>query len=101
MTVKKNDRCCSRYRAQESGKERYDRVRAPFRRVPLVKVATTIVKGQFLTDGSADLSDLFKYAGKEATQEYIITEIVKIYELQGANISTKHLEVIVRQMFSA
>jgi hypothetical protein len=54
-----------------------------------------------LTDGSADLSDLFKYAGKEKTQEYIISEIVKIYELQGANISAKHLEVIVRQMFSA
>jgi DNA-directed RNA polymerase beta' subunit len=71
-----------------------------FRRVPAVKVGDTIVKGQFLTDGSADLSDLYKYAGKEKTQEYIITEIVKIYELQGANISAKHLEVIVRQMFS-
>ncbi|MBY0472700.1 DNA-directed RNA polymerase subunit beta' [Patescibacteria group bacterium] len=71
-----------------------------FRRVPLVKAGQRIEKGQFLTDGSADLSDLFKYAGKEKTQEYIISEIVKIYELQGANISAKHLEVIIRQMFS-
>jgi DNA-directed RNA polymerase subunit beta' len=71
-----------------------------FRRVPSVKVGSRIVKGQFLTDGSADLSDLYKYAGKEKTQAYIISEIVKIYELQGANISAKHLEVIVRQMFS-
>jgi DNA-directed RNA polymerase beta' subunit len=71
-----------------------------YRRVPLVKVGDTIVKGQMLTDGSADISDLFKYAGKEKTQAYIISEIVKIYELQGANISAKHLEVIVRQMFS-
>jgi DNA-directed RNA polymerase beta' subunit len=71
-----------------------------FRRIPLVKVGQTITKGQLLTDGSADLSDLFKYAGKERTQEYIISEIVKIYELQGANISAKHLEVIIRQMFS-
>ncbi|MEI7720040.1 MAG: DNA-directed RNA polymerase subunit beta' [bacterium] len=70
------------------------------RRQSLVKVGETIKKGQMLTDGSADLSDLFKYAGREATQAYIITEIVKIYELQGASISIKHLETIVRQMFS-
>ncbi|HEY5383123.1 MAG TPA: DNA-directed RNA polymerase subunit beta' [Candidatus Paceibacterota bacterium] len=71
-----------------------------FRRVPVVKVGERITKGQFLTDGSADLSELFKYAGKEKTQAYIISEVVKIYELQGASVSTKHLETIVRQMFS-
>ncbi len=71
-----------------------------FRRVPLVKVGDKIEKGQLLTDGSADLSELFKYAGKEKTQHYIISEVVKIYELQGASVSTKHLETIVRQMFS-
>jgi DNA-directed RNA polymerase subunit beta' len=70
------------------------------RRVPAVKVGEKIVKGQILTDGSADLADLFEYAGKEATQEYIITEVLKIYELQGASISIKHLETIIRQMFS-
>jgi DNA-directed RNA polymerase beta' subunit len=71
-----------------------------YRRIPLVKVGDKVEKGQFLTDGSADLSELFKYAGKEKTLAYIIAEVVKIYELQGANISIKHLEVIVRQMFS-
>ncbi|HVZ76315.1 MAG TPA: DNA-directed RNA polymerase subunit beta' [Candidatus Paceibacterota bacterium] len=70
------------------------------RRVPKVKVGDTFQKGEILTDGSADLSELYKYAGKDKTQEYIISEVLKIYELQGANISTKHLEVIVRQMFS-
>jgi len=71
-----------------------------FRRVPLVKVGHKITKGQLLTDGSADLAELYEYAGKEATQAYIISEVVKIYELQGANISAKHLEVMIRQMFS-
>ena len=71
-----------------------------FRRILLVKVGERITKGQLLTDGSADLSDLFKYAGKERAQEYLISEVVKIYELQGASISAKHLETIVRQMFS-
>ena len=70
------------------------------RRIPLVKVGERVERGRLLTDGSADLSELFKYAGKDRAQEYIISEVVKIYELQGANISTKHLEVIIRQMFS-
>ena len=36
----------------------------------------------------------------EAAEEYIIKEITKVYELQGASISRKHIEVIIRQMFS-
>jgi DNA-directed RNA polymerase subunit beta' len=73
---------------------------APYPRVPLVKEGDSVVKGQILTDGSADLDDLFEYAGRAATQEYIIAEASKIYELQGASVSRKHLEVIVKQMFS-
>ncbi|MSU74386.1 DNA-directed RNA polymerase subunit beta' [Candidatus Kaiserbacteria bacterium] len=73
---------------------------APYPRVPLVKEGDTVVRGQILTDGSADLDDLFEYAGRAMVQEYIITEASKIYELQGASVSRKHLEVVVKQMFS-
>jgi len=73
---------------------------APYPRVPLVKEGDSVVKGQILTDGSADLDDLFEYAGRAMVQEYIITEASKIYELQGAPVSRKHLEVVVKQMFS-
>src|SRR5688572_4885642 len=38
--------------------------------------------------------------GVEATQRYIINEVLRIYAAQGQDISAKHLEVIVRQMFS-
>jgi DNA-directed RNA polymerase subunit beta' len=72
----------------------------PITRTPLVKVGQEVVKGQMLTDGSADLAELFKYAGKDKAQEYMIGQINKIYELQGEPISRKHIEVIVRQMFS-
>ena len=71
-----------------------------FRRMSLVKVGDKVVKGQFLTDGSANIDELFKYAGRRKTQDYIIGEINKIYELQGASISRKHTEVIIKQMFS-
>jgi len=71
-----------------------------FRRFPMVEKGDDVIKGQLLTDGSANLVELFKFAGKEKTQDYIIHEINKIYELQGAAISRKHIEVIIRQMFS-
>ena len=71
-----------------------------YHRVVLVQVGDKVSKGDMLTDGSVDLDELFKYAGKEKTQNYIIHEITKIYELQGEPVSRKHIEVIIKQMFS-
>jgi DNA-directed RNA polymerase subunit beta' len=73
---------------------------APRGREVLVKEGENVKSGQLLTDGAADLQLLFKWAGRAAVEEYIINEINKIYELQGASISRKHLEIIIRQMFS-
>jgi DNA-directed RNA polymerase subunit beta' len=71
-----------------------------YHRMVLVKVGDKVKKGDMLTDGSADLDELFRYAGKEKTQNYIIHEITKIYEMQGEPVSRKHIEVIIKQMFS-
>ena len=71
----------------------------PYRRQSLVNVGDTVKKGQVLTDGSCDIDELFTYAGKEVAGEYIVSEINKVYELQGAAISRKHVEVIIKQMF--
>ena len=68
------------------------------RRVIIISKGESIKSGQLLTDGSAYLPDMFKYGTKEQTQEYIISEINKIYELQGVTISRKHIELIVKQM---
>ncbi len=71
-----------------------------FRRSPIVKVGMEVKAGDLLTDGYADIEELFKFGGADRAQRYIINEINKIYETQGASISRKHVEVIVRQMFS-
>jgi len=71
-----------------------------FRRVVQVSVGEAVKQGQLLTDGSVHLPDLFKYAGEQTTQEYIINETNKIYELQGVTIARKHIELIVKQMMS-
>ena len=71
-----------------------------YRRVVTVAVGEEVYAGQLMTDGSAHLPDLFKYGTRELTQDYIISEINKIYELQGVTIARKHIELIVKQMMS-
>lgn len=72
----------------------------PVRRTPIVKVGQAVAKGELLTDGSANIEDVYEYGGREMAEDYIIREINKVYELQGASIARKHLEIIIRQMFS-
>jgi DNA-directed RNA polymerase subunit beta' len=71
-----------------------------YNRIILVKVGDKVKKGDIITDGSADIDEIFKYGGRERAQDYIISEVSKLYELQGESVSRKHMEVIVRQMFS-
>ena len=59
-----------------------------------------VKKGDLLSEGHADLRELFKYAGKDAVERYVVKEVQKIYSLQGAPIHDKHIEIIVKQMFS-
>ena len=56
--------------------------------------------GDRLTAGSLNLRDLMEFKGVEETQRYIMNEILRIYAAQGQDIASKHLEIIVRQMFS-
>ena len=72
----------------------------PYLRDLIVKEGDKVNQGDFLTDGFADISELLKYAGPNITKEYIISETVKIYELQGSSVARKHIEVIIAQMFS-
>jgi len=71
-----------------------------YRRVVTVSQGDTVMPGQLITDGSALLPELFKFGGQETTQDYIISEVSKIYELQGVTIARKHIELIVKQMMS-
>lgn len=72
----------------------------PFSRTILVKVGQRVNKGDILTDGSVNISELFNLGGKTKAEDYILNEVSKVYALQGAAISRKHIEVIVRQMLS-
>jgi DNA-directed RNA polymerase subunit beta' len=66
----------------------------------LVTDGDLVEKGQMITSGSINLQELLDLKGIESTQRYIMNDILKIFASQGQNISDKHLEIIVSQMFS-
>ncbi len=66
----------------------------------VVKDGDKVVAGDRLTNGSINLHELIELQGVESTQRYIMNEILRIFASQGQNIADKHLEIIVRQMFS-
>ena len=72
----------------------------PARRALWVKVGDTVQAGSQLCEGNLDIKELFKAAGIEETQRYLVKEVQRIYSSQGASIHDKHIETIVRQMFS-
>ena len=72
----------------------------PSQRQLLVADGDTVEAGDRITNGSINLHQLMRLKGIEATQRYMINEVLRIYAAQGQNIADKHLEIIVRQMFS-
>ncbi|OGZ33368.1 MAG: DNA-directed RNA polymerase subunit beta', partial [Candidatus Portnoybacteria bacterium RBG_19FT_COMBO_36_7] len=65
-----------------------------------VKQGDLVVRGQQLTEGHLDLKELYRLGGKEAVQRYIMKEVQNIYTSQGEGINDKHIEIIIKQMFS-
>lgn len=65
-----------------------------------VRGGDRIRKGDMLSEGHADLKELFKLSGRQTVERYIVKEVQRIYSMEGAPIHDKHIEVIVKQMFS-
>ena len=72
----------------------------PARMTAWVEKGNLIAKGQQLAEGHVELKELFKVAGQEVVQRYILREVQQIYTFAGENINDKHMEMIIRQMFS-
>ena len=65
-----------------------------------VKNGDRLKAGDALTEGSIDLKELYLRKDRRSTEKYIIKEIMWIYSSQGQKINMKHIEIIIRQMFS-
>jgi len=66
----------------------------------LVKEGDKVKRGDPLCAGSLDMKKIFRLLGAKAVEDYIIKEIQRVYVSQGVSINDKHIELMVRQMFS-
>lgn len=66
----------------------------------LVSEGDLVGVGTQICEGYLDISGSLRTRGFLETAKYIIVEIQKVYSSQGVSLNDKHIEVIVRQMFS-
>jgi len=66
----------------------------------LIKKGERVLKGQPLNEGLNDPKELYKFQGKIQAFKYILNELKKVYNFQGAEVHDKHIEIIIRKMFS-
>lgn len=84
------------YVVTSSGEEySYD---IPFGSRLKVKDGIAIEAGDEITEGSVNPHDIMNIKGVDGAREYLLSEVQKVYRLQGVDINDKHLEVVVRQM---
>jgi DNA-directed RNA polymerase subunit beta' len=50
--------------------------------------------------GSLDIKEYKEIVGDLEAQKYIIRETKKVYASQGQDLNDKHIEVVVKQLFS-
>ena len=65
-----------------------------------VKAGDTVEVGAQLTEGALDPKELYELRGRDAVVKYLLHEVQNIYSSQGQKLNDKHIEVIVRQLFS-
>lgn len=70
----------------------------PTSRLLLVQDGDKVRAGQPLCDGPISPHDILRILGVSAVAEYLLRNIQLIYAPQAVRISTKHLEIILRQM---
>jgi DNA-directed RNA polymerase subunit beta' len=66
----------------------------------LIKDGDEVQAGDQLTEGHLDLQMLFRTKGHKAVMQYLLREVLSIYATQGQKINSKHIELLIRQMFS-
>ena len=57
-----------------------------------------ISAGDEITEGSVNPHDILRIKGVQSVKNYLLSEVQKVYRLQGVDINDKHLEVVIRQM---
>jgi DNA-directed RNA polymerase beta' subunit len=68
--------------------------------VLFAKAGDKVSKGDQLSEGNLDIHELFEHKGTAEAGRYIVNEVQRIYLSEGVAPNNKHVEMIVKQMFS-
>ncbi|PKK39650.1 DNA-directed RNA polymerase beta' subunit [Clostridiaceae bacterium JG1575] len=79
----------------EGEEQSYD---IPFGSTLAVREGDLVEAGDPITEGSVNPHDIMRIKGVDGVRKYILSEVQKVYRLQGVDINDKHLEVVIRQM---
>ncbi|MFW6109808.1 MAG: DNA-directed RNA polymerase subunit beta' [Patescibacteria group bacterium] len=66
----------------------------------LVEDGQLVGEGVSLSSGYLDPEEILDVLGVKEAQRYLLSEIKKVYSSQGVVLNDKHIEIILRQMFS-
>jgi len=66
----------------------------------LVEEGQTIKPGTQLVEGVLNPRHILRVLGREATEQYLLSEVQTVYRSQGVNINDKHFEIILRKNLS-
>jgi DNA-directed RNA polymerase subunit beta' len=61
---------------------------------------TYVYKGQILTNWALDIAEYKDIVWDLEAQKYIIKEVKKVYSDQWQGLNDRHIEVVVKQLFS-
>ena len=82
----------------ESGEKEIQNYTTAFNAHLAVKEGDQVQNGQPLTLGAINPQELIQYADIATVQEYIMSEIHKVYSTASVGIQDKHIEIIISQM---
>jgi DNA-directed RNA polymerase subunit beta' len=84
------------YVTSDAGEETsYD---IPFGSRLCVNTGDVVSAGDEITEGSVNPHDVLRIKGILGVKNYLLSEVQKVYRLQGVDINDKHLEVVIKQM---
>ena len=81
-----------------TNEETSDTYKIPFGKRISGNEGDEIEAGTRLIEGNINPHDILRVLGVQATQNYIVKEVQKVYRSQGVEINDKHIEIIVHQM---
>ncbi len=84
----------------ENKKAKAQEMSVPRGTVLFVKAGDKVTKGDRLSEGNLDIHELFEHKGMAEAARYIVNEVQRIYLSEGVAPNNKHVEMIVKQMFS-